>query len=215
MHFDLVRAAGLTPKTADAWGLMTKEGYDVPATTYTPEEFRTLLRFSKNSMRDLGLPVIGFRSGGWFMNGPLLQTLADEGLLYDSSGRERPPNGAFHAIEWNLADTAVPYYPDFQNINNAAAGAGKLLEIPNNAGNTYELSVNELTRRIAHVYQSGPLLTPKILVYVSHPQFSSQEFAKIPQVLSELKKITSVNNSGPVVFVTMSEIYGLWTSSIK
>jgi hypothetical protein len=211
MHFDLIKAAGIQPKTSHGWGLMTNEGYDIPTTEYTPEEFRTVVSFGKKLARNYGLPEFkGYRAGGWFINAPLLNILEEEGFMYDSSGRDRPTTGAFHTTPWNLPIDAPPYYPDVTDQNKPSKQTRKLMEIPNTGGSTYDLSPEEMITRIESIYKKGILTHPKTIVFVSHPQFASREFSKIPQVLTYLKTIYYHDDKGPVLFVTTSDIHTLW-----
>ncbi len=213
MQFDLVEAAGITPKTSRAWGLRSEEGYDVPTTEYSPQEFRQIVQFAKSLASDSGLPsMTGYRAGGWFLDTTLLNELGPLGFTYDSSGRDRPKTGAFRTIPWNLPVGQQPYFPSTADQNTGTVDSGTILEIPDNGLSTYELSAEALTARINAVYQGGVLTTPKVLVFVSHPQFHSQEFAKIPRVLQKVAAISQVADRGPAVFMTTAEIAKLWYS---
>jgi hypothetical protein len=204
MQYNLVRAAGVTPRTSQPWGLLTSTGYDIPATEYTPEEFRKILIFSKNLLTASGLPgARGFRSGGWFLNGQLLNILSQEKFAYDSSGRDVPPAGPFSSLTWDLPVGAQPYKPSDADM----------FEIPDNGVTTSESSSSALIERARNLYPGGILTTPKTFVVVSHPQFDENEFPRIPGVLTSLMSESVLKNSGPVVFVTMSDIYNLWTTS--
>lgn len=205
MQFDLVRAAGLVPRTTHPWGLLTSEGYDVPMTEYTPEEFRRILIYAKNLTIASGMPVPrGFRAGGWFMSQDFLKILSEEHFAYDSSGRDRPAIGPFHTTPWDLPVGAQPYIP---------TTAPNLLEIPDDGISTSELTSQEFIDRAHNLYPGGILTTPKTFVVISHPQFAVQEFPRIPQVLTTLTDESYNKDAGPVVFVTISDIYNLWTTS--
>jgi peptidoglycan/xylan/chitin deacetylase (PgdA/CDA1 family) len=202
MHYDFVKASGITPKTSNPWGLLTKEGYDVPGTEYTAEEFRQIIQHARTIMHNNGFPEIsGYRAGGWFINAEQLNVLEEEGYNYDSSGREKPATGAFRTIPWDLSIDSSPYY-----ITNSKL----LMEIPNAGGSTYELTSEEIINRINLVYDEDILINPKIFVIVSHPQFATREFSRIPEILSYLKTLSRDNDQGPAIFVTMSEIHHVW-----
>lgn len=202
MHYDLVKAAGVTPRTSPHWGLRSNEGYDVPTSVYPTDEFRAVTTFALALFDAQGLPrPVGFRAGGWFVSRDQLLALDALGFSYDSSGRDRPTTGAFRTIPWDLPQGAQPY-----TLPNG------VLEIPTNGTTTYEASVQELLRRATLVYNGGILTRPKALVFVSHPQFSNREFAKIPAVLNALREQSIAVDKGPVVFATMSEVYALWKS---
>jgi hypothetical protein len=217
MQYDLVRAAGIEPVTTGHWGLRSEEGYDVPATAYSTDEFRTILTFANKVMADNGFSGIkGFRSGGWYITPGQLNVLPGLGFVYDSSGRDKPATGSFSRIPWTLPPGAQPYHLDPVDQNNRTfAGSSAILEIPDNIGATSELSADEMINRISNLYDGGILTEPKALVFVSHPQFAAAEFSKIPVVLDELNKQSFARDEGPVRFVTTGDIYTLWTSYLR
>ncbi len=213
MQFDFVRAAGITPRRTNAWGLRSNEGYDIPTTEYSPDEFRSILRFATEQLSRAGFTNIkGFRAGGWYINAQQLDMLKNAGFTYDSSGRSKPASGAFQNTPWKLPTDAQPYFLDKtdQNITTSENG---LLEIPNNALTTYELSIEELIALAKMAYTGSPLPQSKTLIYVSHPQFYDREFEKIPPVLDYLHSVSLERDSGPIVFSTMSDIAKLWISN--
>lgn len=212
MQYDLVTAAGVAPRTTPHWGYLSDDGYDVPTTAYTPEEFRRIVQFSRQLLVNLGFPEPkGYRAGGWFLSGEQLSDLAGLGFQYDSSGRNRPFTGSFANTPWDLPIGAQPYYPYPDNQNVASPTVTGILEIPTN-GTTFDENPNDLLARLGAIYSGTFLTTPKALVFVSHPQFAALEFNKIPQVISALTKISAAQDAGPVVFTTTSDIHALWTS---
>ena len=212
MQFDFVAAAGVTPKRSNPWGLRTNEGYDIPTTEYSPSEFRTILDFATNTLAAAGFGDIqGFRAGGWYINEQQLAAVKDAGFTFDSSGRSKPPTGAFLNTPWNLPSDAQPYTINPSDQNTSTTDVG-LLEIPNNGLTTYELSATELLTLAKNAYTDGLLTQPKTLIYVSHPQFYSREFVKIPTVLDYLNSVSLERDAGPVVFSTMGDIAKLWNS---
>ena len=213
MHYDLVEAAGVTPRKTRHWGLRSAEGYDVPTSEYTTDEFKKIVTYAQSLMRQQGFPpVSGFRAGGWFLTSPQLTSLAGLGFSYDSSGRDKPETGAFAAIPWRLTAGAQPYYPESDNQNVPASAGGSILEIPNNGTTTYEGTATQLQNRARVVYAGGILTSPGILVFVSHPQFAPREFRKIPEVLSVLHEQSHVKDAGAVIFSSVNTIYTVWKS---
>lgn len=213
MQYDFVKAAGITPRTSPHWGLQSSEGYDVPTTAYTTDEFRRIVSYALDFMNAQGFTKPkGYRAGGWSISSHQLAVLNDLGLAYDSSGRDRPARGAFSTISWDLPINVTPYYPDFDDQNTAKTTTGGLLEIPNNGVTTYESSAEELLTRATAVYQSGILDKPKMLVITSHPQFAANEFSKIPVVLGRFMDNALARDQGPVIFTTVYDIYTLWIS---
>lgn len=204
MQYDLIELAGVTPKKNVHWGLRSLEGYDVPTTQYSTEEFKTIVKFAKETLESNGFSnITGYRAGGWFISPDQLKSLHDLGFLYDSSGRDKPKSGAFKNIPWDLPLGAQVYYPD---------DTVQFMEIPNNGASTYEQSIDELVKRIQDVYTGGTLNKPAMLVFVSHPQFASREFSKIPEIIRSLERYSFTHDNGPVVFTRVSDIEQLWQS---
>jgi hypothetical protein len=215
MQYDLVSAAGVLPRTTPHWGYLSSEGYDVPTTAYSPEQFKQIVTYAKNLLESNGFPgAKGYRAGGWYISSEQLGILKTLGFNYDASGRDRPPTGAFKNTPWNLPLGMQPFYPYPDNQNVASPKAEGIFEIPED-GASYELNSTELINRIQYVYTTGVLKSPKALVYISHPQYAAMEFSKIPPVLTVLKNISAANDAGPVVFVTMSDINDLWKTLLQ
>lgn len=211
MHYDLVESAGVTPQKDTHWGLRSDEGYDVPTTEYSPQDFRNIVTKAKDVLSEIGFTdVNGYRAGGWFISTQQLGILQSLGFAYDSSGRDKPVSGAFRNIPWNLPLGAQPYM--LSNSKDGENSRRTLMEIPNNGGSTYEQTVAELRKRISDVYTSGPLDEPKSLVFVSHPQFASREFIKIPEILNTVLNQSYRRDSGPVIFSTVHTIQTQWKS---
>lgn len=213
MQYDLVKSSGVATTSAHAWGLRGDEGYDVPTTSYSPQEFRRIVLFAQKVASESGLPTMnGYRAGGWFLSTNQLNELKSLGFTYDSSGRDRPGTGPFRAIPWNLPIGAQPYYPSQTDQNLGTADTSGILEIPNNGVSTYDQSSESLISRIDSVYQGGILTVPKVLVFVSHPQFSTREFPKIPEVLTRITAMSQGAGLGPAVFVTTADIARIWNT---
>jgi peptidoglycan/xylan/chitin deacetylase (PgdA/CDA1 family) len=214
MHYDMVEYAGIPVNKTTHWGLLSKEGYDVPTTSYSTDDFRKIVQTGMTILENLGLPKPnGYRAGGWFISNEQLAALKNLGFSYDTSGRDRPQNNAFSSILWRIPVGAQPYYPDPADENKKLSTSAGILEIPNNGVTTYESSPEELLARTKTLYPGGFLTTPTTFVITTHPQFSQTEFSKIPVVLNQLRKLSAVNDGGPVVFGTMGSIYSLWTST--
>jgi uncharacterized membrane protein len=213
MHFDLVEAAGVTPRKTNAWGYRSAEGYDIPTTEYTKEEFAQILAWSLSRMRDTGLPMPqGYRAGGWFADSRILETIANAGLSYDASGRQRPSSGAFKTTPWDLPAGAQPYFPSAANQNTTGPDRLPILEIPDNALSTFESSPETIISALAAVYPGGVLSSPRVLSGVSHPQMADREFAKLPSVFAAVDGMSLAADKGPAVFTTMAAIRDAWVS---
>jgi len=103
----LAAAAGITPKTSPSFFSGTDAlldvddndvGFDTDPDVYSVPELRELLRTSRRLLEQTGIPVSkSFRAGGYLGTPKVLQAIADEGYLVDSS-----------AIEFRKLDTGDP-----------------------------------------------------------------------------------------------------------
>ena len=214
MHTDVVEAAGLVPKTEPRWGIADQDpGYDVPMSAYSYNEVIDMITWAQRRLLERGLPEPkGFRAGGWFADISILTALEDADFLYDSSGRDRVLWGGGRQSPWDLSSQSQPYYPSVENQNvlNPTGTSLRILEIPNNGGNTYEYSPETLRERFASVYKSGVLTVKQAVVLMSHLQWADREFPKLEEVLRANDAISFAGDKGPLVYTTTRAIYDLW-----
>jgi hypothetical protein len=213
MWTDLVRAAGLVPRTAPSWA-GRGDGYDVPMTAYPEPEQRTLLDFSLRVMaeHDLARPTT-FRAGGQFANDATLRTLAALGFVADASA---VPAGAFGRLPypWTLAADAQPYRPSPTDANRP--GDLALLEAPTIGGNTYGYDVRTIQPIIgADLSYLAPLgevaLARRAMTIVSHPgTIDATERAAITALFNALAPLRYDLDKGPVRFVTLAQLAQAW-----
>ena len=215
MHLDLVQAAGLVPKLWPRWWLRTEEpgeGYDVFTTAYSYQEFSRLLLWAKQQFEMNGLPTpTGYRAGGWFANLEILRALPDNGFRFDASGREKEiwDQEKFES-PWNLTSTTQPYYPSLSDQNLSGAKHFDLLEIPNNGGDCYDYSAEELKLRFFDNFNNKPTPVKKAVTYLCHPQWYDHDQSIIEQVLDTTDKYLYEYDEGPVIYTTLSQVYQLW-----
>ncbi len=211
MHFDVLQAAGLSPRYSPKWGYRSAEGYDVLTTTYTQTELSQLLRWSKQQFKANNLPEPkGYRAGGWFADTKVLAALEENGFLYDSSGRIQTLWSGVAKSPWNLPITAQPYYPSRTDQNSAGTPAFSLLEIPNTAGDTNEYDATEILRRYRINVHEDIVTQKTAVVLLSHPQWASIEFPIIRTVLSSIQQRSYKKDLGPVIYVPVKTIYDQW-----
>jgi len=211
MFYDMVNAAGVTPKTRPQWGYQSDDGYDVLTTVYSSDEFTKILTWAKNQFSSHDFPEPkGYRAGGWFVDEKILKSLIDSGFHYDSSGRDKEMWNNKAKSPWNLTPITQPYYPSLSNQNETGNPAFTILEIPNNGGNTYEYTKEQLLKRFTDNYSGGWSKDKKSVVFLSHPQWADREFPKIHEVFDYIDKFLLSKDQGPVVYVTISTIYSLW-----
>ncbi len=212
MQLDFVRAAGVEPRVTPRWGVgVDGDGYDVPMTAYTEDEQRQLLRFGVERMVAAGLPrPTSFRAGGLFADARTLRAVAAEGFTADTSSREAATTGALR-VPWTLDLLASPYRPNRDDANRQDAPTLPLLEVPTTAGNTYSDNLAELARRQRAIWPGGVVGSARVLDYVSHPStYHAAERATVERVFGPLASARADRDAGPVRFVRLRELVGLW-----
>lgn len=215
MHLDLVQEAGLEPKLWPRWWLTTDEpgeGYDVFTTAYSYEEFSRLLLWAKKQFEKNGLPgPIGYRAGGWFADSEILRALQDNGFKFDASGREKKiwDQEEFES-PWDLTSTSQPYFPSLFDQNLAGDPHFGLLEIPNNGGDCFAYSAQELKQRFFDNFNSQPIPIKKAVTFLSHPQWQKHDQLIIEEVLNTTDEYLYENDKGPVIYTTLGQVYQLW-----
>jgi hypothetical protein len=214
MFPDMVEEAGVTPRKSPGWGSFLSEGYDVPLSAYTYRETLRLLSWSKEvfTKQGLGSPTI-FRAGGWFADEETLKALEDSDFLVDSSGRTKVlfgENGL--ASPWDLKKTTQPYRPNLFNQNSPAEPNSLLWEFPNNGGDSWSFTVQELIERFYANFGKKPLGRRKLVTYLSHPEWFYKDAPKIERLLNETDKYLYARDKGPVIYVDLEDAYKIWTS---
>lgn len=206
---DLVRDAGVTPRTAPSWSGRS-DGYDVPLTAFDESETRKLIDHAVALMTQHGFAQpVAFRAGGLFANAATLRAVSAAGFTVDSSAA---PAGGFGRLPlpWTLPRDAQPYRPSRDDAN--VPGDLPLLEAPNVAGNTYALTVNTIQQTIrddlAMLAPAGqPARARRALTLVSHPAtIDATERAAIEALFRAMAPLRYDADAGPLRFVTLSQL---------
>lgn len=211
MFTDFVTASGVAPIYTPNWG-DSGDGYGSLATNYNTEDMTKIISKGIEVMKQSGLAVPNiFRAGGWFANSNTLKAVENSGLLADSSGRT-----AYKFFNqsgpWNLSQVAQPYYPSVSDQNTSGIINLSILEIPNNGADSYWFSSEEMENRFTANYPGGILSEPRQITYLSHPHwFNKAEQTKIEKVFNLVDQYKYNNDSGPAIYVTLDEIYEVWS----
>lgn len=211
MQFDFVHDAGVAPRSEPRWGVgVGGDGYDVPMTAYTEEEQRRLVRRSLSLFAGAGLPrPTSFRAGGLFADAATLRAIAAEGFTVDTSATEAQVLGRLR-VPWRLGPTAQPYRPNRDDASSAEPPPLELLEVPNNAGNTFSDPLSKLRERTRALWPGGPAPATRVLDYVSHPStFDARERATVERVFAPLLDARADRDTGPVRFVRLRDLLAL------
>lgn len=209
MQYDMIRAAGMEPFTTPRWGTGAT-GYDVLTTDYNYEQLMKLFAWGLDMFQKHGLPKpAGYRAGGWFANLDTLKAVQDSGFVYDASGRETYSFGAKNQPGfWHLSHTTQPYQPSTTDQNSVKPAPNfNIWEMPNNGNDSYWFEAQQLIDNFYMNYNpSKQLASPKVVTYLSHPDWFDVDQPKIEKLFSEISKYSNAKDKGPVVFWTMSEV---------
>ncbi len=212
MQFDFVRDAGVPPRAVPRWGVgVGGDGYDVPMTAFDEAEQQALVRHAVDLMAAASLPrPTSFRAGGLFADARTLRAVADAGFTADTSAREAGTFGALRS-PWTLPLAAPPYRPNRDDANRGDPPTLGLLEVPNTAGNSFSDDLVELQRRQRAIWPGGAVDAPRVLDLVSHPStFDAREGDKVAAAFAPLLDARADRDRGPVRFVRLRELVGLW-----
>jgi uncharacterized protein DUF2334 len=212
MWTDYVGSAGIAPRAFPRWAARG-DGYDVPMTTYTEDQQRTLVSYGLRLMADHALPpVASFRAGGFFADAATLRALAANGISADCSGAAAGTFGSLR-YPWTLGADAQPYVPSRDDAN--ATGDLPLLEAPTNGGNTYGYTAASIAPIAAAdlAILGRPNEAPasrRAIVIVSHPAtIDATERAAIETLLRAFEPYRASSVS-PVEFVTLQQLAQAW-----
>jgi hypothetical protein len=208
MNNKMVRAAGVTPRTDVSWGGWAKDGQDIPNTVYGYQDYKKIINWARDQFvkYDLPSPTM-YRAGGWFIDEENLRVLDDLGFVLDSSGRTYHVYGDNKLKgEWYLETTTQPYRlnSDNQNITNDPNMG--LWEFPNNGGDSWAYSADDMISRFKDNYNGGISDSTKVVTYLSHPHWFNIDEPKINKVLDHVDKFGIVEDRGPVVYRTLDQI---------
>lgn len=211
MFEDMVTAAGTSPQKDPAWGTKAKDGYDILLSGYSSNDTIKILEWSKAifAQNGLGVPVM-FRAGGWFADEETLSALQETGFILDSSGRTAYTFGT-NRIEghWNLKAITQPYQPNPADQNLAIDGSG-FWEFPNNGGDSWAYTGENLIARFRANFSGTPLGERKIVTYLTHPNYFGKEGPAMVTLFNEVDRYLYTKDAGPVIYINLEEAYTIW-----
>ncbi len=218
MQDNMVQAAGVTPRSGPRWGYKSSNpldsGYDTKTTAYSATEFNQMLHWAESEFNAHGLPQpSAYRAGGWFINTAQLNVLRERGYLFDASGREKKMWNGKVLSPWDLTATTQPFFPSTSNQNKPATTVGTFMEIPNNGADAYAYTAEQMLARYQQNYAGGEADSQKVIVFLSHPIWEQTDLPKMDLVLGTTDQSLFSEDAGPVVYVTLKEVYDLWSFS--
>jgi hypothetical protein len=209
MFPDMVAAAGVTPQYSPAWGWSRTDGYDILVSGYSYDKMNSVLDWSVATFVEhgLGTPTM-FRAGGWFADEGTLRVLEDNGFVLDSSGRTSYTLGTNNvATYWNLLETTQPYHPSYSDQNSVGNPGMDLWEFPNNGGDSWSLSKDEMYARYRANYAGGAASKRSIVIYLSHPDWFNVDKPKMEGLFTDIGNDLYASDKGPVIYTTIEEVY--------
>lgn len=211
---DLILAAGVEVNPeARKWGSKMEDGYDTLTIDYSTEDVVKILTWAKTTMEEKGFGQLTmYRAGGWFANIETLQAIEQAGFILDSSGRTGYEMGTNRIkIPWNLNTTTQPYQPNIYDQNSAAEPAMDLWEFPNNGGDSYHMTDEEMKQRFNDNFKGEPLTQRTVITYLDHPHWFDIDKPKLESLFSYIDNFVNENEGkGPVVYTTLEKVYNVW-----
>lgn len=209
MFPDMVAAAGVTPSYSPAWGWPRNDGYDILVSGYSYDKMDAVLDWSVAQFKahGLGTPLM-FRAGGWFADEGTLRVLEDNGFVLDSSGRTAYTLGTNNVTtHWSLLATTQPYHPSYSNQNSVGNPGMKLWEFPNNGGDSWSFSKDEMYGRYRENYAGGIATDSRIVTFLSHPDWFYMDKPKMEGLFADIGNELFSSDKGPVVYTTLESLY--------
>ncbi len=192
----LFEAAGVTFRSSPTyWGDALDDcredcGHEIPIDIYTKEELQRVMHYSVETLNRHGFGrATSFRSGGWLSAPVVLEALAAEGFLIDSS-----------AVPPHLLAPLIGNTPLWQWVNNLWHGtkttsqpqrmstpAGTIWEVPDNGALADYMSADDMVK----VYMDGAHYAEKtgkdVYVHIGFHQETAKRY--VSRVSSALRKI--------------------------
>lgn len=215
-----------SPSVAYAEGDPT--GYSVVLSSYTEDEFVTILERADEifAERGLGKPT-SFRSGGWSAEANTLAALARAGYVADTSAvnwariEEWEPYEAQGATlySWLMShwtpqnDTTQAYYPSVADVNVPGTPSIPILEVPDNGALVDYVSGEEMIQIFQANWPGGALDEPRQFSIGFHPpnfHTNAAYVQRMDMILSHLDGLLASEGKGPVVYARLSDMATVW-----
>lgn len=213
MHNDLLWAAGVEAKIDQGTKAFYSpdyidDGYDTPATSYSYEETKKVVEWSRNQLDIMGLgQAKSFRFGAWFANIENLKAINDAGFLIDSSGRKKFNINDFTS-EWNLNTTTRPYQISISDQNKTdPENHLNLWEFPSLLLQKNNNQTLYFDQALADNFQYFPLDQSQVLTYLTHAYSFTNDLEYLQNMISNVKQYSAENDTGPVIITTLEKAY--------
>lgn len=197
------------------WGYPHDEGYDILVTNFNYRDLDKIVKWSKKIFKELGFGTpTTYRSGGWFADETTLKVLQDNGFTVDTSGRTKYNFGINKTPGfWDLSITSQPYQPNTKDQNSAKAPNMKIWEFPNNGGDSYWYTPEQMMERFNANWGvvGEPLEKRTMVVFLTHPDWFHIDEPKVDKLFNYTDVYLHSRDSGPVLYKNLEDIYTIWT----
>ena len=225
-YCSFVEAAGVPCRSepSSVYAAGDPSGYTVILASYTEEEVGLMLDHADELFlaSGLGKPT-SFRAGGWTADLSTLRALASHGYVADTSAnnwrRMEEWMGEWNGVlyEWNaehwatIDDTSQPYYPSTTDILVPGPPALSILEVPDNGILADYVTVPEMIEVLAANWPGGALSAPVTYSIGYHPgSLPGPNFVRIDGALDHVDDYLAIDDAGPIVYATLSEMPAIW-----
>ena len=219
----LVQASGVTFRGTPRWDGVGKEfwcftdcGYSVPISSYSFEELRRIMAFSRNLLEDQGFPRPRvFRAGGWMANDKLLRALVAEGFFADSSAIPAVYLKGYslqriRGLLGKLWPEVDPYSQPFRRT----FPEGSLFEFPNNGALADYIQGDEMFQLARELLSKAK---PGDTSYLSIGFHQETALSYLPRVETALERLyrLAASEEQAVSFVTTLQSISFWKNKKK
>ncbi len=215
----LVEAAGVVPRLKPSWVRRGRPGstedcrhdcgYEIPINAYSYEELGRILATSKSILAKQGYSGLKhFRAGGWVTGPQLLEALAAEGFITDSSAV--PINlVADELLGMDLLSWLRFYWKDISTRSQpyqVATARGSLWQVPNNAALADYMKAEESLTIVEEALKQLKPGKPYTIVAGFHQETADDWSSRVRSFLKALGKLRREQNA-PIVFTVMPETF--------
>jgi hypothetical protein len=209
MYDKLVKASGVEVNNNPAWGSPMGGGHDTPNSNYGYDDFKKIIQWSLGQFEahDLPKPTI-YRAGGWYIDEENINVLKNLGFRIETSGRTYYIHGSNQLVgHWNLEETTQPYQMNSKNQNLTNSPDMNIWEYPNNGGDSWAYTSEQLINRFKVNYKGGIASSDIVVTYLSHPHWFDKEGSNIDGALKYISNYNYNDDNGPVIYLTLDKVH--------
>lgn len=211
VHSDnhLLFAAGVMPKKFPSWNhLPDMTGHSVPLSTFAKDEVQSIVAFSCRTLMQQGFArPKAFRAGGWHAGDSVLDALAAEGFVVDSSEvpHERLPS--------NFGDVE-DLWPHATRVSQPYRMGNGLVEVPDNGVLADYVTADQMVANFQDVIRAAAMGKPAVLSLGFHQETAAQFLPRLRSALFEIELLAAMQRI-PVSYETAQDVAAGVKASVK